>query len=956
MKKKIILFLLLVSAGFITTHAQTTSNYNAELVSLLPQTPQAAAFARYGEYPVSLATGVPQIDIPFYTIEHRDIRIPISISYHASGIKVEDIATPVGLGWALNTGGVITRTTYGAVDALGYTNNRVKSVEHVRQLMQDKNADVDRTWRQYGRNRDYDTESDRYVYNFNGKTGVFRYNSSNNEITTIPYAPLKIETTSNGFKIKDTDGLIYHFEGKETRHVSGYDIYVVAWYVTKIESQLTAATVNYTYKIGTTYFESAMSNVQREGTEYWKENVMGVPSVRSGPKRETNNHITTIIYTPLLVDEIAWENNKIKFEYQTDRLDKYKDRLTTIKVSGGSNVVKTMVFNNNNYWGSSAKNYRMRLNSVDIKGSSTVAAGEKYQFKYNTTPLPDYSRILMLENQFRCCEDYWGYYNGLFQKLNNFVPANYAMYDGTDREPNATYMQACILKEIIYPTGGITAFEYEPNQASSAYDYNYAETIVGGLRIKSMVSRTNGEEVRKTYEYEGTVNQMISADMFQYRQYRIYSFKEVKSILAFPYFPEWEIVTSSPLYSITSWAGNPVFYSTITEYKGSKEQNSGKIVSKYTTNLRDQWAFPDYEAEFNNQNGYRFWHPFYNYDQGLLEPLLTSEEVYEYANACYTLKKETRNTYLTVDKGQITCGVRLSFRDEWAYHDGGDYGNSFFPYNSIDDFFAAMHYCDLIAYRYFHLLSTTQTIEYNTNGNITTTTSHSYDPSHRVLTPIKTTVVNSNGLNVEESVTHPFHMTTDPYTEMVQKNILSPVIRKTRVSNGSSLDIGYNYSKQGARYLISHIQSGTNGTLDSRITYQTYDAYSNPVYLSKDNATYIVYLWSYNGQYPIAEIRNVSYTDVNSVMYSVFGVSSIEALAQLATPNETKLKDGSLQKALPNALVTTCTYKPLVGMLSVTDPACLTTHYEYDTMGRLVFVRDTDGKPARQYMYNFINQ
>ena len=98
-------------------------NIYSPLEQFLPPSPQAAAFARYGEYPVSLATGVPEIKIPLYEIKLGNYTLPISISYHASGIKVDDVASTVGLGWVLNAGGIVSRTVCGAPDLRGTTND-----------------------------------------------------------------------------------------------------------------------------------------------------------------------------------------------------------------------------------------------------------------------------------------------------------------------------------------------------------------------------------------------------------------------------------------------------------------------------------------------------------------------------------------------------------------------------------------------------------------------------------------------------------------------------------------------------------------------------------------------------------------------------------------------------------------------------------------------------------------
>ena len=42
------------------------------LKSVIHPSPQSAAYARYGEYPVDYSTGVPRIEIPLYTLDTGD--------------------------------------------------------------------------------------------------------------------------------------------------------------------------------------------------------------------------------------------------------------------------------------------------------------------------------------------------------------------------------------------------------------------------------------------------------------------------------------------------------------------------------------------------------------------------------------------------------------------------------------------------------------------------------------------------------------------------------------------------------------------------------------------------------------------------------------------------------------------------------------------------------------------
>src|SRR5450432_4906554 len=89
---------------------------DVQMPKLTPPSPDAAGLGKYGAIPVDKSTGIPQISIPLYEIKTPRFTLPISLSYHASGIKVDEIASWVGCGWVLNAGGAITRSIVGFPD------------------------------------------------------------------------------------------------------------------------------------------------------------------------------------------------------------------------------------------------------------------------------------------------------------------------------------------------------------------------------------------------------------------------------------------------------------------------------------------------------------------------------------------------------------------------------------------------------------------------------------------------------------------------------------------------------------------------------------------------------------------------------------------------------------------------------------------------------------------------
>ncbi|PAW94644.1 hypothetical protein CKK33_14540 [Mucilaginibacter sp. MD40] len=108
--------------GAFSAFAQT--HYESFIPNVFSKSPNAAAVQKFGDYPTNLFSGLPDISIPLYTAESGSLQVPITLSYHAGGIKVDQASTWVGLGWSIQAGGNVNRTVNGLPDdAYGYFYN-----------------------------------------------------------------------------------------------------------------------------------------------------------------------------------------------------------------------------------------------------------------------------------------------------------------------------------------------------------------------------------------------------------------------------------------------------------------------------------------------------------------------------------------------------------------------------------------------------------------------------------------------------------------------------------------------------------------------------------------------------------------------------------------------------------------------------------------------------------------
>lgn len=64
-----------------------------------PKTPEVYQMQKYGKQDITLYTGRPNINIPLFSIQYGQINLPFKMSYTSNGIRGDEEASRIGLGW-----------------------------------------------------------------------------------------------------------------------------------------------------------------------------------------------------------------------------------------------------------------------------------------------------------------------------------------------------------------------------------------------------------------------------------------------------------------------------------------------------------------------------------------------------------------------------------------------------------------------------------------------------------------------------------------------------------------------------------------------------------------------------------------------------------------------------------------------------------------------------------------
>jgi len=496
------------------------------LTNVIPPSPDAMAMQKYGDVPVSKYTGIPDISIPLYTVKFRDITLPISVSYHASGIKVQEEASSVGLGWALNAGGTISRNIIGGDDfksSTYFTGGTINATTGaftangtftppadfmagikpyysynpgcVIQLTASGTNYTQNLQPYLDSSPEVEFQPDQYYFSFPGNNGKFildrKYNAVLQKPEKIQISPLS--TDGSTWRITGIDGFIYDYNKYETEHDYGYpELRKTAWYLTKVTSPLgSTVTLNYTGD-NETFSSSAGEFYERK--DVWRAPVTGYSVPSNGDLSQVR---PGKIYNSIRLTSIDWEGGQVIFNYlggnTTDRQDMpYAFKLNTVQVfsknnSGvnNSSPLKTYTFAYGYFSGSGSPGFissssptsptalRLKLQQVTESGTykGQTITSNPYVFSYyegGYNDLPDKSSF---------SRDHWGYNNGYnstvgpttsliptFSNIyNNKMAWFYLGVPNNERDANPAFTKSFSLKSVKYPTGGSTTFEYETN-------------------------------------------------------------------------------------------------------------------------------------------------------------------------------------------------------------------------------------------------------------------------------------------------------------------------------------------------------------------------------------------------------------------------------------------------------------------------------------------------------------
>ena len=514
-----------------------TLTVQESLMPHLPTSPQAEAFQRVGDYSVNNSSGMPDISIPLYEINHCGYKIPLVLRYIATPLKPGYNYDVVGKGWALSPSACITRNIESLADE--GTDFKLST-----QIFNGRFNDYENSL------NDYNFQHDKFNVNLpNGASFFFymckdegqniRYYISDRRPWKITYSVSVAEITS--FTLTDEHGIKYYFNVAD-RAVWPAFSKNVAWYLSKIELPNSTSPINFSYSLSIRQDNEQVNNPVLSLKRYYPYNPANMQAIEI----RRDNGTPASSYHMRLLTNISFGPTVLQFSYQNTTNESPYNYLSNIDIRDGGVLFKTIQFNYNisDTWAKPVAS----LIRLSIFGADQQEAPQVYKFTYSGMGLSgvtntDHWGYRSLDNslntanfnffvEFDSTENYNILQSGLFKLVQKTSqePTLYQKFklqnSTADSRLGTSAQSHNYLTSITYPTGGKTTFEFETHRfitATSAQgDYISTKRLRravqgGGMRIKKIRNYTADGTLADTKSYfYGPTYQEVNAQNLNY--------------------------------------------------------------------------------------------------------------------------------------------------------------------------------------------------------------------------------------------------------------------------------------------------------------------------------------------------------------------------------------------------------------------------------------------------------
>lgn len=557
--------------------------------------------------------------------------------------------------------------------------------------------------------------------------------------------------------------------------------------------------------------------------------------------------------------------------------------------------------------------------------NGTGVADKKYKLlydRYETVP-SDYLTY---------SADHWGYYRSqAYPSSYSGIMPTFAIY----RTPEEDYIKRGSLTGIVYPTGGMTAIEYEANTFSVYQSLDRSQMVDsmgvgGGLRVKSI----------KNYE-DTTQVKLLSSKEFSYNNPNTITSSGELFALPVYYWEQWQACTSPGTgLNVTTFRNSSIIplsnsFGPIVGYSWVEERNSdgSKTIYHYSnlsTTQHDQLSVLN-GLNTSDPSPYDRFSEF-----GFMRGKLLSKNDYD---SLGTQVQSTAFTYRSdIDDSQsvLCCNIL----DEVVTND-------------------ILFYKGRVYRRYYPKYDVASKTTTLIRGNVqsVTTETYTYSDRHLLRPSSYAHLVDIRSLdavtkvrgNSTEQTTYDYTYTTSEslprslFSSAFDLSVIGEKYYRNQQLAQENITEYNNYNILNANWPmpVRQIRIYSDQSRDTLVTYHAYNKMGLPYIYQLSGEGLTALSWKINDC--VLGSKYVGKT------WELTGFSDEDHITSDWMRDNARL----FLYSIDDGMMYLYSYYPLNGVASITAPNGITTYYDYGRMGVLNLIKDDNFNTIKQFQLNY---